>query len=76
MSLCKGYYDDGHVHRGQRADPNSPGLEGTTALMHMIGEGNLPVIQALLDCRATLDQRDSSGATPLHYAAMRAKVGI
>lgn len=44
--------------------------------MHMIGEGNLPVIQALLDCRATLDQRDSSGATPLHYAAMRAKVGV
>ncbi|CAJ1411444.1 unnamed protein product [Effrenium voratum] len=70
LSLCKGTYDDGHVRRGQRADPNSPGLEGMTALMHMIIDGNVPVIQTLLDCQATLDQRDSSGATPLHFAAL------
>ena len=38
--------------------------------------GNIPVIEALLDCRATLDQRDSSGATPLHFAAMNAKVDV
>lgn len=76
VSLCKGLYDDGHVRKGQRADPNSPGLEGNTALMDMITEGNLPVIQALLDCRANLDQRDSSGATPLHYAAMHGKVDV
>eukprot|EP00434_Breviolum_minutum_P009067 symbB.v1.2.007983.t1/scaffold496.1/size195705/7 len=75
-SMCKGSYYDGHVKRGQKADPNSPGLEGMTALMHMINEGNIPVIEALLDCRATLDQRDSSGATPLHFAAMNAKVDV
>lgn len=34
------------------------------------------MIEALLDCRATLDQRDSSGATPLHFAAMNAKVDV
>ncbi|CAJ1411445.1 unnamed protein product [Effrenium voratum] len=76
LSLCKGTYDDGHVRRGQRADPNSPGLEGMTALMHMIIDGNVPVIQTLLDCQATLDQRDSSGATPLHFAALHAQVQV
>lgn len=40
-SMCKGSYYDGHVKRGQKADPNSPGLEGMTALMHMINEGPL-----------------------------------
>ena len=34
------------------------------------------MIEALLECRATLDQRDSSGATPLHFAAMNAKVEV
>ena len=34
------------------------------------------MIEALLDCRATLDQRDSSGATPSHFAAMNAKVDV
>ncbi|CAE6956906.1 ankrd54 [Symbiodinium natans] len=67
--LCKGLYDDGYVHTGQRADPNSPGLEGHTALMYMVIAGNVPTIQALMACRASLEQRDSSGATPLHYAA-------
>lgn len=76
LSMCRGSYYDGHVQRGQRADPNSPGLEGMTSLMHMINQGNVPVIEALLDCRATLDQRDSSGATPLHFAAMNAKVDV
>lgn len=33
------------------------------------------MIQTLLDCQATLDQRDSSGATPLHFAALHAQAG-
>ncbi|OLQ05440.1 hypothetical protein AK812_SmicGene11378 [Symbiodinium microadriaticum] len=44
--LCRGFYDDGYVHNGQRADPNSPGLEGHTALMYMVIAGNVPTIQA------------------------------
>ncbi|CAE7770470.1 ankrd54, partial [Symbiodinium necroappetens] len=74
--LCRGFYDDGYVHNGQRADPNSPGLEGHTALMYMVIAGNVPTIQALMACRASLEQRDSSGATPLHYAACYAQSAV
>jgi len=45
LSMCRGSYYDGHVQRGQRADPNSPGLEGMTSLMHMINQGSAKHLQ-------------------------------
>lgn len=53
----------------ERADPNGPGLEGMTALMEVIKRNDLEVTEALLENGASPNQRDSSGATPLHFAA-------
>eukprot|EP00931_Biecheleriopsis_adriatica_P087190 TRINITY_DN61693_c0_g1_i1.p1 TRINITY_DN61693_c0_g1~~TRINITY_DN61693_c0_g1_i1.p1 ORF type:complete len:1040 (+),score=209.01 TRINITY_DN61693_c0_g1_i1:29-3148(+) len=74
--LCEGKYDDGFIRPGDRADPNSPGLEGRTALMQMCIDGSEDVVEALLAGRADLHQRDSSGATPLHHAACQAQHSI
>lgn len=68
-NLCAGKYDDGFIRIGERADPNSPGLEGRTALVQMVIEGRVDVTKSLLAGRASPHQRDSSGATPLHHAA-------
>lgn len=67
--LCMGTYEDGYIRQGERADPNSPGLDGRTALMQEVINGDVKVIQSLLAGRASVGQRDSGGATPLHYAA-------
>lgn len=69
--LCMGTYEDkdGFIRQGDKADPNAPGLEGRTALMQEVIDGDVKVIQSLLAGRASVNQRDSGGATPLHYAA-------
>eukprot|EP00933_Yihiella_yeosuensis_P027110 TRINITY_DN21035_c2_g1_i1.p1 TRINITY_DN21035_c2_g1~~TRINITY_DN21035_c2_g1_i1.p1 ORF type:complete len:890 (-),score=157.73 TRINITY_DN21035_c2_g1_i1:360-2993(-) len=76
--LCCGKYEDGFIKLGEQADPNSTGLEGMTALMHIVrgGDSNLETLQALLKGKANPLQRDSSGATPLHLAASYCHVKI
>eukprot|EP00930_Biecheleria_cincta_P066211 TRINITY_DN5226_c0_g2_i1.p1 TRINITY_DN5226_c0_g2~~TRINITY_DN5226_c0_g2_i1.p1 ORF type:complete len:1024 (-),score=190.57 TRINITY_DN5226_c0_g2_i1:405-3476(-) len=71
--LCQGNYEDNFIQMGEMADPNAPGLEGRTALMHKVIDGDVRVIESLLAGRASVHQRDSSGATPLHYAACYAQ---
>eukprot|EP00931_Biecheleriopsis_adriatica_P021349 TRINITY_DN13977_c0_g1_i3.p1 TRINITY_DN13977_c0_g1~~TRINITY_DN13977_c0_g1_i3.p1 ORF type:complete len:1116 (+),score=214.37 TRINITY_DN13977_c0_g1_i3:394-3348(+) len=76
--LCAGKWADPvtGVTVGEKADPNSPGLEGRTALMNMVIDGNVAVVESLLAGRASTDQRDSSGATPLHYAACHVQPAV
>jgi len=71
--LCLGNYEDDFIQKGEMADPDAPGLEGQTALMHKVIGGEVQVIESLLAGRASVHQRDSSGATPLHYAACYAR---
>lgn len=69
--LLTGTFEDGNIRRGSVADPNGPGLEGMTALMEVVRKGDLATTQVLLAGRASPNQQDSSGATPLHMAASR-----
>jgi len=61
------------IMKGWKADPDGPGLEGMTALMQVVrmGERCLDTTKALLDGGASPNQKDSSGATPLHFAASK-----
>jgi len=74
--LCNGTFDDGFVRLGDKANPNSPGLEGKTALLYMVMQGNVEIVEALLQNGADVDLTDSSGATPLHYAACYAQPAV
>jgi len=69
QKLLEGQFADGNIRLGSRADPDGPGLEGVTALMEVVKKGDLDTTQALLRGRASPLQQDSSGATPLHFAA-------
>mmetsp|Transcript_42608 Transcript_42608/g.110086 ORF Transcript_42608/g.110086 Transcript_42608/m.110086 type:complete len:997 (-) Transcript_42608:274-3264(-) len=67
--LLNGEYTGGFLPPNARADPDGPGLEGMTALMQVVKSGQLDTTRAILAGRANPGQKDSSGATPLHFAA-------
>jgi len=66
-------YNNSHVLRllvEQRTNVNSHSKEGLTALAAAARKGHVSIVPILLDSGAELDGRDnSSGKTPLHYAA-------
>eukprot|EP00927_Polykrikos_kofoidii_P017268 TRINITY_DN17840_c4_g1_i1.p1 TRINITY_DN17840_c4_g1~~TRINITY_DN17840_c4_g1_i1.p1 ORF type:complete len:1168 (-),score=272.09 TRINITY_DN17840_c4_g1_i1:106-3522(-) len=68
-NLISGTYEVWSLSSGQKADPNFAGLEGMTALMHVILKGDVACVEALLANKSDPNQRDSTGATPLHFAA-------
>mmetsp|Transcript_37922 Transcript_37922/g.109379 ORF Transcript_37922/g.109379 Transcript_37922/m.109379 type:complete len:1156 (+) Transcript_37922:69-3536(+) len=69
QKLLEGQFADGNIKLGSKADPDGPGLEGITALMDVVKKGDLDTTVALLRGKASPLQQDSSGATPLHFAA-------
>jgi len=68
--LIAGEFEDGNLRKGACADPNAPGLDGTTALMEVVMQGDTETAKALIAERASPLQQDSEGATPLHFAAI------
>jgi ankyrin repeat protein len=60
----------GHIMRmlDSGMDPNTRGLDGSTALHEACRNGHAEVVSALLKAGATVDARDNDGATPLCVA--------
>lgn len=67
--LINGTYETPIMPTGHKADPNGAGLDGVTALMSVILKGDLKTVESLLVNKTNPNQHDSSGATPLHFAA-------
>jgi len=74
--LLAGEFQSGSLPRGRKADPNGPALEGITALMNIVMQGELESAKALLLGRADPNLQDSSGAAALHHAACRLQVDM
>jgi ankyrin repeat protein len=59
------------------ADPNAAQGDGLTALHVAAGEGNLQIVELLIEAGATVDARTNIGAyTPLHLASQSAHIAI
>lgn len=57
--------DKGEDHREEDKDKS-----GMTELHHAVQDGNLPLVESLIQKGASLSSRDSGGRTALHFAAM------
>jgi ankyrin repeat protein len=55
----------------KKENPNIADADGRTALMHAAMNGNVEIVQLLLDYGAKVNATDSAGSTALHWAAER-----
>lgn len=51
-------------------DPDSVDDEGSTALMQAAGHGDMPIVNALLGARTSVNKRNRRGETALEWAAL------
>lgn len=62
-SCLNNYEDSTELLLKKKANPNSKGIKGITALMHSAINGNIPLIQSLINVKADIHIKDENGET-------------